>query len=113
MRCAISMRPRLSSLLKVLAEFASLRSRLQLQAVHECSHSPCATWPDDDRPNDYGFRMDGRDAGRARQAIVVWRWTVYGSKTQAAWKAHCGKRSGVSAPAKEKAPAWSAGAWED
>jgi len=43
-------------------------------------------WPDDDRPDDYVFRVDGRDAGRcyAMRAAgnrAVWRWTVYGSAT--------------------------------
>ena len=42
------------------------------------------TWPDDDRPDDYVFRVDVRDAGRcyAMRAAgdrQVWRWTVYGS----------------------------------
>ena len=42
------------------------------------------TWPDDDRPDDYVFRVDGHDAGRcyamhAAGRRLVWRWTVYGS----------------------------------
>ena len=43
------------------------------------------TWPDDDkRPNDFVFRVDGKDAGRCYQMIaagarVVWLWTIYGS----------------------------------
>ena len=42
------------------------------------------TWPDEDRPDDYVFRVDGRDAGRcyamrAAGNVPVWRWTVYGS----------------------------------
>lgn len=43
------------------------------------------TWPDDPgQPNDYVFRIDGRDAGRcyfmhAAGNRAVWLWTVYGS----------------------------------
>ena len=44
------------------------------------------TWPDDPkRPDDYVFRVDGRDAGRCYLMIatynrgLVWRWTVYGT----------------------------------
>jgi hypothetical protein len=43
------------------------------------------TWPDDPgRPNDFVFRVDGRDAGRcyfmhAAGNRAVWLWTVYGS----------------------------------
>lgn len=42
------------------------------------------TWPEAERPDDYVFRVDGRDVGRcyAMRAAgnrPVWRWTVYGS----------------------------------
>ena len=44
------------------------------------------TWPDDsDRPDDFVFRADGKDAGRCYLASrpnrgAVWHWTVYGGR---------------------------------
>jgi hypothetical protein len=40
-------------------------------------------WPDQDRPDDFQFFVDGKAAGRcylmtAAHSRVVWRWTVYG-----------------------------------
>jgi len=40
----------------------------------------CRTWPDANRPDDYVFRVDGKDAGRcylthAAGKREVWRWS--------------------------------------
>lgn len=40
-------------------------------------------WPGENRPNDYVFRVNGKDSGRcylstASGAREVWLWTVYG-----------------------------------
>jgi hypothetical protein len=42
------------------------------------------TWPDEDRPNDFVFRIDEQDAGRCYELIAAsyrrcWLWTVYGT----------------------------------
>jgi hypothetical protein len=44
------------------------------------------TWPDEDRHDDFVFRVDGLDAGRCYRMIaagsrIVWHWTVYGKST--------------------------------
>jgi len=45
------------------------------------------TWPDDDkRPNDFVFRIDGKNVGRCYLMVgadsrLVWHWTVYGRST--------------------------------
>ena len=43
------------------------------------------SWPD--RPDDYVFRIDGKDAGRCYLTVAtasrhVWLWTVYGRATR-------------------------------
>jgi hypothetical protein len=43
------------------------------------------TWPEDDQPNDYVFKVDGTEAGRCYRHYMrfvegnCWHWTVYGS----------------------------------
>ena len=52
------------------------------------------TWPDDhDRPNDYVFEVDGKDAGRcyfmrAAGGTDVWLWTVYGTNVAMTQSGH-------------------------